>query len=117
MLSRVCKFFVIITALVTIGRAQSTTVTATVIDQLGVTWANATGLVTFAYAPGISPPYTWSGGSYNAGPIPFSTDASGHFSISLPSNCAIVPSGSTWSFSIAPNQSSNSITVNAGICG
>lgn len=112
------RFFSFLFLLLTIyAYPQSTTVSATVVDQLGVVWTNASGLVTFVQTPGVQGPYNWAGGSYNPGPIPFTTDGAGHFSISLPSNTAIVPSGSTWNFSIAPNQNSPSVSINVGVTG
>jgi hypothetical protein len=97
--------------------AQSTTVSGTLQDSNGIVWTNAKIQITFQYAPGIAPPYTWSGGDYNSGPINITTDGSGFFSISLPSNTAIVPSGSTWFFSIAPNASTPSVGMSLAVTG
>lgn len=93
------KLFIIL-FLTSFSYAQSTTVTATVVDSSGQIWANGAfriDLVNYQGAP------IWSGGPltlhYNIAPL----DAGGTFTVSIPDNNFITPVGTMWQFTICPN--------------
>ena len=113
------KRFLICSLLLVTGwlNAQSTTVTGNVTDPLGNIWLNSRISATFAPTPGQQGPYTWSGGPLNLGPITTLTDASGNFSFSLPSNTSIVPSLSTWAFTVCPDATLACVVFNIPITG
>lgn len=83
------------------GAAQSTTVSGTAVDSTAVVWSNASIQITLQ---GPNPPYQQGG--VNA-PTTYSatTNGSGVFSISLPSNSSLAPGDSTYAFSICGNTS------------
>lgn len=91
----------LITLLPLYGAAQSTTVSGTAVDSTAVVWSNASIQITLQ---GPNPPYQQGG--VNA-PTTYSTttNGSGVFSISLPSNSSLAPGDSTYAFSICGNTS------------
>lgn len=100
---------------------QSTTVSATVVDQSSTPWANGTFNLDFVPNPNASGNVFWNGN-----PFPTSQwhhqgilDNSGAFSISnIPSNNFITPSGSTYTISVCPNASAPcSVITNVIISG
>lgn len=97
--------------------AQSTTLTGSVIDPTSYTWSYGTITAIFQPSPGVPGPYTWSGGAFNQLPATVSLDSGGNFTLSLPSNTAIVPSGSTWLINVCPNASLQCAVVNAPLTG
>jgi hypothetical protein len=109
------KFWLLVLGLSSLAIAQSTTVSGTLVDQQSIVWSNAKISITFTPST-YPPPYTWSGGSY-APTASAITDASGHFSIVLPSNTSITPAGSTWQFIIAPNSSIAPVIFNISVTG
>lgn len=80
--------------------AQSTVVSGTVIDGDGQHWFAGTFQVTFI--PSVPGQYTWTGGPF--GPAQQNVqgllDGTGHYSVSLPSNNALSPSGSHWQLTV-----------------
>ena len=93
------------------AQAQSTTVSGTVTDAGSQVWLNGTYSFTFQPNPQFpTGPYTWTGGTLN-NDISGSLDGSGHYSVSIPSNSAITPAGSTWILTVTPNASSNSFST------
>lgn len=80
---------------------QSTTVSGTAVDQAAVVWSNASIAITLQ---GPNPPYAQGGVNV---PTTYSTttNGSGVFSISLPSNSSLAPGDSTYAFSICGNTS------------
>jgi hypothetical protein len=100
--------------------AQSTTVSSTgIVDTPdGITWAGGTYAITFV-GSGLSPAaYTWTGGSL-VGNTSFtgSLNGSGAFSVSIPSNALITPSGSQWNIQICPNATSGCFTIQTAVSG
>ena len=99
--------------------AQSTTVTgATITDTDGFAWTNATYQFTFVPSPQVPSfgSYHWTGGAI-PNPINGSLDGSGSFSVSIPSNTAITPSGSQWKITLCPNASAGCFSVNTPVTG
>jgi len=115
MLKRFIGF--LLSLLCSVALAQTTTVTGTLVDPLGNTWSNATITPIFTNAPGIPGPYNWSGGVFNHLPATVITSSGGVYSFTLPSNTAIVPTGSTWVFNVCPNASLQCAVVNLSISG
>jgi hypothetical protein len=93
------------------AHAQSTTVSGTITDAGSLAWAN--GPFKFVFQPNPqfpTGPYTWSGGALTT-VITGTLDGSGHYSVSIPSNSAITPAGSTWILQITPDASSQSFST------
>jgi len=90
--------------------AQNTTVSGTVVDADGTTWAN--GTIAVQFVPNPSQPNI---GIYNINGIPLSTavmtqgpvslGGGGTFSLSVYQNAVVTPGGSTWQYTICPNAS------------
>ena len=94
-----------------VASAQSTTVSGTVTDAGSQAWLNGTYSFTFQPNPQYpTGPYTWTGGTLNT-TISGSLNGSGAYSVSIPSNSAITPAGSTWILTVTPNASSNSFST------
>src|SRR5712664_429949 len=87
-----------------IASAQSTTVSATITDAAGQTWNNGTYALTFQVSPSKpTSQYYWNGAPFSkAQTIAGTMDGTGHFSVSVPSNTSITPSGSTWVIEVCP---------------
>ncbi len=86
--------------------AQSTTVSGQVTDAGAQSWNG--GSFTFTFVPNPSfpvGPYTWTGGTLNSTVTGF-MNSSGAYSVSVPSNSAISPIGSTWILTACPNATS-----------
>lgn len=99
--------------------SQSTTVSTTgIVDTDGLTWSNATYQITFVPSPNWPSigSYTWTGGALQ-GVFSGAVSGTGTFSLSLPSNTAISPSGSMWQFTICPNATSGCFSVNLTVTG
>src|SRR5271170_7045231 len=101
--------------------SQSTTVsTSGVIDTDGATWAGGTYNLTFQpnpNFPGVNQ-YVWTGGNLQqnlqfSGPL----GGSGTFSVSVPDNATITPSGSSWKFTICPNATAGCFSSNIAVSG
>ena len=77
---------------------QSTTVSGTISDASGQAWK--IGTYSFVFQPSPSNPtaqYYWNGAPFSkTQTFQGDLDSAGHFSVSLPSNTSITPSGSTW---------------------
>jgi hypothetical protein len=82
---------------------QSTTVSGTVTDAGSQTWNNATFTATLVPNPQYPvTTYTWTGGTLNQ-TITGTTNGSGVYSVSLPTNSTITPGGTKWKISFCPN--------------
>jgi hypothetical protein len=115
------KLFLLLALLVCTNRAfaQSTTVSGQVTDAGGQTWNNAA--VTAQFVPNplypTLPQYTWTGGALNP-TLSGTANATGGYSISIPSNTSITPVGSFWQFKFCPQASSPCfLTANVSITG
>lgn len=100
------KLFIILCILInSLAYAQSTTVTATVVDDGGQVWANGIYQIDLVNFQGGQP--TWSGGPltthYGVQPLTIG----GFFSVSIPDNNFITPRGTMWRFTICPNATSS----------
>jgi hypothetical protein len=101
--------------------AQTTTVSATVVDSSTTTWANGSWSVQFVPSP--SNPninvYLVNGVPINQSLLNFkgSLDGSGNFSQVLYDNSRITPSGSSWKFNICPNSSAPCGSQNVAVSG
>lgn len=96
--------------------AQTTAVTATVVDSDSTTWANGTWVLSFQ--PG---PYAGNPAAYTIGGSPLgqstayqsgSMNGSGVMSFTTYRSTAISPIGSTWNLQICPNASTPCATLN-----
>jgi hypothetical protein len=100
--------------------AQSTTVSGAVTDAGSQAWANGTYSISFVPNPAYPSPgvYKWTGGTFNPlAIISGSLDGSGDYSVSVPSNTAITPDSSNWTFTFCPQASSSCYSVVATIAG
>jgi hypothetical protein len=91
--------------LATAAGAQTTVVTATIQDPVGQAYSNGTYSIQFHPNSGFLPSqYKWQGGSFTQ---QFSgvMDGSGTFTVSIPDNAFITPSGSQWDFQVCPQAS------------
>lgn len=93
--------------------AQSTTVTATVVDQSSVVWANGSYNLQFVPNPQATGTVTWNGTPFPNTQWSYSgvLDASGHFSQSVPSNTFIAPAGSSYTATICSNTSAPCVVI------
>lgn len=98
-------------------KAQSTTLTGSVVDNHGYTWSYGTVTAVFQPSPGVPGPYNWSGGSFNQLPATVNMDSGGNFTLVVATNTSIVPSGSTWLISVCPNESLQCAVINAPLTG
>jgi hypothetical protein len=112
-MKRIVPALIIVLASAFAAFGQSTTVSGTTTDAGSQAWANGTYKLTFTPNPQFPVgPYTWTGGTLNR-VISGSLDGSGHYSVSVPSNSAITPAGSTWVLQVTPNATSPSFTTAA----
>lgn len=99
--------------------SQSTTVGGTVTDQGSQTWNS--GTVSFAFVPAPNLPsakYSWTGGAFNPNALITGTmNGSGVYSVSVPSNTAITPAGSTWLLTVCPQGAGQCFQQNSVITG
>jgi len=89
--------------LTSLAYAQSTVINGPIVDQFSNTWSFGTVTAVFQRAPNSSTRPVWSGGTLITNPPTVSMDSGGNFTMSLPSNTAITPSGSSWVLSVCPN--------------
>ena len=109
------KTFLLLLVLLAVAasaEAQSTTVSGQVTDTDGQAWNNGTFVFTFVTNPNypIFSNYSWTGGT-----LPFtvsgSMNATGGYSVSVPSNSAITPINSQWSLKVCPQGSGSCVTI------
>jgi hypothetical protein len=88
--------------------AQSTTVSGQVTDAGSQSWNNGTVSFSFVPAPNQNiKPSVWTGGAFNpTQTIITSLNSSGAYSVSIPSNTAISPAGSSWTICATPQATS-----------
>jgi hypothetical protein len=95
--------------------AQSTTITATITDTPdGQTWNN--GTVTAAFVPGSAAPSSWTGGAI-PNQVAGVMNGSGAFTISLPDNKTVTPSGSAWRFTLCPDATTGCVNATLPVTG
>jgi len=95
----------------------TTTVTGTVVDNLGQIWSKATILAIFRPNPNASQNVIWLGGALTTIQIAVQANTLGQFSIVLPDNNTISPSGSQWTFIISPNATMPASVFSATVTG
>jgi hypothetical protein len=96
----------------------STTVNGTVVDNPdNQAWFAGNFYFTFRVSPSNpTGPYFWSGAPFSIQQtISGSLDGSGHYSVSVPSNSSITPSGSAWDLTVCPQATSPCFTVQSVI--
>lgn len=104
-----------------IASAQTTAVTATIVDSTTQVWAN--GTYTIQFVPSPSQPniniYNINGTPLNPALLNFAgvLNGSGFFTQTLYDNSRISPSGSQWKFNICPNSSAPCGSSNVSIAG
>lgn len=99
--------------------SQSTTVSGTITDAGSQAWISGTYSFVFKVSPS-NPigPYFWNGAPFStAQTIAGVLDPSGSYSVSIPSNTAIVPSGSLWTATFCSLASSKCFTQDFTISG
>lgn len=98
------KFIIIILLLMSsiVEAATYTQVTATLTDNTGQPWANAT-ITAQLMPPFGNPAPLINGGIAPITPVRATADAAGTFVMTLDDNLALKPSGSTWNFIMCPN--------------
>jgi hypothetical protein len=83
--------------------AQSTTVSGTVTDAGSQTWNNGSYQFSFVPVANYNGPYTWTGGAFNPiTTINGSLNGAGHYSVSVPDNATITPTGTSWTLTVCP---------------
>lgn len=100
--------------------SQNTTVSGQVTDSGAQSWNSGTVTYKFNPVPSYNGPYSLAGGAFN--PVTtYSTtmNASGAYSaLSVPTNTAITPSGSSWTVTVCPQATSpcynTSVILNTG---
>jgi hypothetical protein len=123
MLSKLFKLGALFLLGLAIGAAsaQTTTVSATVVDSSSTVWANGSWNIQFVPSP--SNPninvYLVNGVPINQSLLNFkgSLDGSGNFSQVLYDNSRITPSGSSWKFNVCPNSSAPCGSQNVAVSG
>ena len=101
-------------------RAQTTAVSATIIDSDSIAWAGGSFTVTFMPKAGAPGPYIYNGSpmtNAQKGPYTGIMNGSGAMSVSLPDNLFITPSGSQWQFVLCPNSSGGCSQINTPVTG
>lgn len=104
---------IVMAMLPTISFAQSTTVSGTVSDTPDAqTWNNGTVTASFNPNPNYPsfPSYVWTGGTLNL-TVSGTLSGTGTYSVSVPSNTAISPQGSTWSFKFCPQATATCFNI------
>src|SRR5258706_685631 len=111
-MERISLMVLILLGVAASAGAQSTTLSGTVTDTPdGQLWLN--GKITGTFVPNSQYPifanYSWTGGT-----LPFTVTGAltgtGTYSISVPSNSAITPINSQWSFQLCPQGSGSCVT-------
>jgi len=85
------------------AHAQMTTVSATITDSTSQVWFGGTYQIIWTPSPGYQGPYYKTGcgqdgSQFTPQQYTGTFDGSGHFSISIPDNNCITPSGTQWTF-------------------
>lgn len=82
---------------------QTTAVTATITDSDGQAWFSGTFTITFVPTPGFGGQFQYNGApmtNAQKGPYLGVMDGTGTFTVSLPDNSFITPSGTQWLFTL-----------------
>lgn len=91
-----------------------TSITASLVDGQGQTWANASWTATIIPPFGNPTPLN-NGGVPTLGTVSGVADNSGNISTSLDDNLNIKPSGSVWRFTICPNATVKSCSISVQV--
>ena len=97
----------------------STTVTGQLTDIFGLVWSKANIQISFQPNADQPGPYCWDGDCTTGWQFVRNliSDNGGNFSVSLPDNNSIAPSGSTWRFAFSPNADAPSVIITLPISG
>lgn len=100
------------------ANCQSTTVSGAVTDAASQTWNSGTISFRFIPVPNYSGPYSWTGGAFNPNTaFNASLSGTGTYSLSVPSNSAITPTGSSWQVTVCPQATAPCFSTPAIISG
>jgi hypothetical protein len=99
--------------------AQSTVVSGVITDSSSQVWFGGSYQFTFYPAPSNpSGAYFWNGAPFNTSQVfKGALNSSGAFSVSIPANSSITPSGSQWSVQVCSAASANCYTTTLTITG
>ncbi len=100
--------------------SQQTTTSAQITDTDGFAWASGHIQISFVPSPSWPSPnsYVWSGGNLQQNSLFNATmNSSGAFSISIPDNTTITPSGSQWQFTICPLATTGCVSWTQAVSG
>lgn len=112
------KLWILCSLLLSIpAMGQTTVVTALVTDGTGQTWNNGTFTVNFWPVPGLPNNYQWQGAKFVPQQYLGTMDGSGSFSVTLPDNNTITPSGTQWQFVLCPNATAACTTIVTPVTG
>jgi hypothetical protein len=101
--SAVIRLFIVCLVLAAPMFGQSTSVTVNVTDSSGQIWIGGNYKIGFWTNPSFPNGYQWQGSTFNQTTIFTGTmDGSGNFTVSIPDNSTISPSGSAWKFTVCP---------------
>lgn len=109
-MKRLCWFLLVLLSLAGMAHAQSTVVSGQVTDGAGQSWNGGSFSFTFQPNPQFPGNYTWSGGPLPttiSGPL----NGTGGYSVSIPSNSAITPIGSSWVLMVCSQATSPCFTT------
>lgn len=101
-------------------KAQTTSVSMTVVDPSTQVWANGFITYTFSPTPGYPGPYQWQGAnlpSIYLTPQTATLDGSGTTTISIPDNTTITPAKSSWAFVVCSNTSFQCASIKIPVSG
>jgi hypothetical protein len=102
------------------AHGQSTTVGATITDSDGNAWQGGSYQISFVPNSNTPSPqsYIWSGGNLQQNNLFKGTLSNiGVFTVVIPSNTSITPSGSQWQFTICPNATTGCVSVTQAVTG
>lgn len=116
------KLFILLVVMFSFSslKAQTTSVSMTVVDPSTQVWANGFITYTFSPAPGYPGPYQWQGAnlpSIYLTPQTATLNGSGVTTISIPDNNTITPANSSWAFVVCSNTSFQCASIKIPVSG
>jgi len=110
-MKRIIPAIALLLLLAGMTHAQSTTVSVQTTDAASQSWNNGTFQFSFQPNPQFPGQYNWTGGTL---PLNISgvINSTGGFSVSVPSNTAITPQGSSWNLQVCSQATSPCFTTN-----
>jgi hypothetical protein len=116
MKTRICFAIAFLAAFLLPGKsfAQFTSVSATVLDPLGIPFAG--GTMTALLVPNVSGNYTLSGAAYSGRIAPTALDSTGSFTVQFADNGVLLPASSQWQITICAPQRVPPPLGTGGLC-